>query len=149
MRTAVSAIALLAALGPAPRLTAADKPNVLFVIADDLNTDLGCYGHGLVKSPNIDRLAAKGVRFDRAYVQYTVCNPSRTSFLTGLRPDTTGVFGNVEPFRKHLPDAVTLPELFRKNGYFTAGLGKVFHRGQSPDDAQPDRDDPRSWDHRL
>jgi uncharacterized sulfatase len=99
-----------------------------------------------VKSPNVDRLAAGGVRFDRAYVQYTVCNPSRTSFLTGLRPTTTRVMDNTTHFRTALPDAVTLPELFRKNGYEAVGLGKVFHRGLSPDDAKPDRDDPKSFD---
>jgi iduronate 2-sulfatase len=134
-----SAIEAHAAPGPGP--------NVVFVISDDLACDLACYGHPRVKSPNIDRLAARGVRFDRAYVQYTVCNPSRTSFLTGLRPETTGMVENGVPFRSRLPDAVTLPQFFRARGYFTAGLGKVFHRGLSPDDIQAARDDPRSWDH--
>jgi iduronate 2-sulfatase len=119
--------------------------NVLFVISDDLRNQLGCYGDPVVKSPNLDRLAAKGVRFDRAYCQYPVCNPSRTSVLTGLRPDTTRILGNTTQFRKELPDVVTLPELFRKNGYFTASLGKVFHRGQKVDDVRADMDDPRSW----
>lgn len=122
------------------------QPNVLFIVSDDLNCDLGCYGHKRVKSPNIDRLAATGVRFDRAYVQYTVCNPSRTSFLTGLRPTTTRVMDNSTHFRKNLPDAVTLPELFRQNGYEAIGLGKVFHRGLSPDDTKKEMDDPKSFD---
>jgi len=122
------------------------RPNVLFIIADDLNCDLGCYGHTMVKSPNIDRLAASGVRFDRAYVQYTVCNPSRTSFLTGLRPTTTRIMDNSTHVRKNLPDVVTMPELFRKNGYEVVGLGKVFHRGLSPDDMKKEMDDPKSFD---
>jgi uncharacterized sulfatase len=124
-----------------------DRPNVLFVISDDLNNSLGCYGHREVQSPNVDRLATRGVRFDRAYVQYPVCNPSRTSFLTGLRPERTRVLGNDVMFRTRIPDVVTLPQLFRQNGYFTAGLGKVFHRGLSPDDVQVERDDRPSWDH--
>lgn len=146
MRSLLVFVALAAGV-PAARAAEPPKPpNVLFIVADDLNCDLGCYGHKSVKSPNIDRLAASGVRFDRAYVQYTVCNPSRTSFLTGLRPTTTGVMDNATHFRKTLPDAVTLPELFRKNGYDAIGLGKVFHRGPSPDDTKKEMDDPKSFD---
>jgi uncharacterized sulfatase len=122
------------------------RPNVLFIIADDLNCDLGCYGHKTAQTPNLDRLAASGVRFERGYVQYTVCNPSRTSFLTGLRPTTTKIVDNSVHFRKILPDVVTLPQFFRKNGYQTLGLGKVFHRGLSPDDLRPEWDDPLSFD---
>ncbi len=137
-----------AAHGPSV-VVAADPPNVLFVVSDDLSCDLACYGNSIVRSPNIDRLAAQGVRFDRAYVQYTVCNPSRSSFLTGLRPETTGVLSNNLYFRRNLPDAVTLPQLFRQNGYYTASLGKIFHRGLSPDEQRMEMDDPRSWDHRF
>jgi len=123
----------LPAAEPAPRL------NVLFIVADDLNNDLGCYGSPIVKSPNIDRLAAGGVRFDRAWCQYPVCNASRTSFLSGRRPDTTGIVDNSTPTRTHLKDAVMLPEHFRRNGYTTIKVGKIFHTGDA-------FEDPRSWD---
>jgi uncharacterized sulfatase len=146
MRTVWLACAVLAAAAVAPAADPPKRPNVLFVIADDMNCDLGCYGHKTVQSPNIDALAKSGVRFDRAYVQFTVCNPSRTSFLTGLRPTTTTVTDNTTHFRKPLPDVVTLPQLFRQNGYEAVGLGKVFHRGLSPDDVKREMDDPKSFD---
>jgi uncharacterized sulfatase len=147
LRISLIVLAALAVLSPVrASVEAGEKPNVLFLIADDLNCDLGCYGHATTQSPNIDRLAATGVRFERAYVQYTVCNPSRTSFLTGLRPTTTRVMDNATHFRKNVPDAVTLPELFRKNGYETIGMGKVFHRGLSPDETRPEMDDPKSFE---
>lgn len=119
--------------------------NVLLIVVDDLRPELGCYGSAQAKSPNIDKLAQRGVRFDRAYCQYPVCNPSRVSFLTGLRPDATRVLGNELHFRKVLPDITTLPQLFRQNGYFTASLGKIFHRGLTMEDLRPEMDDPKSW----
>ena len=107
----------------------AEPPNVLFIVIDDLRPELNCYGIEGVQTPNIDRLSEKGVRFNRAYCQYPVCNPSRCSFLTGLRPDELGIVTNKVALRKKWPDIVTLPELYRRNGYFTAGLGKIFHQG--------------------
>lgn len=125
----------------------AEKPNVVFIILDDLRPELGCYGAEDVKSPNIDRLAVKGMLFRRAYVQYPVCNPSRASFLSGLRPDETGIVTNDVPFRKNMPDRISLPELFRRNGYFTAGIGKVFHLGEDAKGEDAKFRDPKSWDH--
>jgi iduronate 2-sulfatase len=105
------------------------KLNVLFVIADDLRPELGCYGVSAVHSPNIDRLAARGLVFDRAYCQMALCNPSRASFLTGRRPDATQVFDNGAHFRAALPEAIALPQHFKQHGYHTQGLGKIYHPG--------------------
>ncbi len=112
--------------------------NVLLIIVDDLTTTLGCYGNREVKSPNIDRLAARGVRFDRAYCQYPLCNPSRVSFLSGRRPEASGVYSLATSARTALPDAVMLPQFFRQRGYFTGGAGKIFHNAKMSDAA--------SWD---
>ena len=112
-------------------LGAAPRPNVLFIIADDLNTDVGCYGLPEVKTPHIDRLAARGVRFERAYCQYPLCNPSRTSFLSGLRPEHTRVLDQKAVLWQQDPTVEFLPGFFHRHGYFVAGAGKVFH-GKHP-----------------
>ena len=102
--------------------------NVLFIVVDDLNTTLGCYDHSVVKTPNIDKLAASGMKFNHAYCNYAVCGPSRGSFLTGLRPESIGILDNRTPLQDVIGDRVTLPALFRQNGFYTMSLGKVFHR---------------------
>jgi len=104
------------------------KPNILFIPIDDLRPDaIGCYGNAIIKTPNIDKLAARGVVFNRAYCQQAVCNPSRASLLTGLRPDSTQVWDLQTDVRKNLPNIVTLPQIFKNNGYYTVGIGKTFH----------------------
>lgn len=122
------------------------QANVLFIVVDDLNTDLGAYGHGLVQTPNIDTLAARGVLFTHAYAQYPQCNQSRASFLTSQYPDQLQVLSLKEHVRDAQPDVVTLPQHFRNNGYFTARVGKIFHQGVPPEIGQDGLDDRISWD---
>ncbi len=106
----------------------AEKPNVLFIAIDDLRPELGCYGSPAVKSPNLDALAKRGLRFDRAYCQEAICSPSRASLLTGTRPDTNGLTHNYIDFSDVDKALTTLPKHFADNGYETVFCGKIFHR---------------------
>jgi len=119
-----------------PTVAAETKYNVLFIAVDDLRPELGCYGNKVIKSPNIDAIAKKGLSFDRAYCQQAVCSPSRTSLMTGRRPDTTKVYDLETHFRDTIPDVVTLAEHFKANGYESHGLNKIFHGSL---------DDRKSW----
>jgi len=124
----------------------AKKMNVLFIASDDLRPELGCYDNPHVKTPNIDALARAGVRFERAYVQYPLCNPSRTSMLTGRFPTTTGVLDNRTWFGAAHPDFVSLPKHFKANGYATLRCGKIFHGGIDDFDAWTEGGQKRSFD---
>lgn len=124
----------------------AGRQNVLFLIADDLNNALGCYGNPHAKTPNIDRLAARGVRFDLAYCAFPLCGPSRNAMLTGLYPNSTGVHGNGTMFRQTIPSHVSLPQAFRRAGYLSARLGKLYHYGVPGSIGTDGLDDPASWE---
>lgn len=131
---AVLPVLIVPARAQSPK--AKPRYNVLFISADDLRPELGAYGVKEIKTPNVDKIAARGTRFDRAYAQFPVCNPSRASLLTGKYPTENGVMNNNDYFRRKDPSIVTLPQHFKNNGYVTLRSGKIFHGGI---------DDPDSW----
>lgn len=131
---------LVSAARPRPsEAQGAKRLNVLMIAVDDLKPTLGCFGDSYAQSPNIDRLASRGTVFARAYCQQAVCSPSRNSLLTGLRPDTIGIYDLATHFRTKVPNAVTLPQRFRLYGYHSEGMGKIFHTGHG------NYDDLESW----
>lgn len=119
--------------------TAQDRPNILLILVDDLKPAIGCYGDPLAKTPNIDRLAARGVRFERAYCNQAVCAPSRNNLLLGTRSTSLGIYSLGQNFRQAAPDAVTMPQFFMRHGYRAESVGKVLHTGHG------NHDDPNSW----
>ena len=124
-------------------------PNVLFIISDDLNATLGCYGDSQIKTPNIDALAKRGVRFENAYCQYPLCGPSRNSMLTGLYPNSTGILRNSQIFRQTIPKQQSLSHAFRMKGYFAARIGKLYHYNVPKSVGTNGHDDPGSWELEL
>jgi arylsulfatase A-like enzyme len=141
-------VALVAILGwnGMTEAASAKKPNVLFIISDDLNTYLGCYGDPRAKTPNIDKLAARGVRFEKAYCTYPLCGPSRNSFLTGLYPNSTGIQANSQIFRQTIPSHISLPQAFRQAGYLAVRIGKLYHYNVPKSIGTDGHDDPGSWE---
>ena len=135
--------ALVAAAQPKPR------SNVLFIASDDLNHCFSSYGHPVVRTPHLDSIARRGVRFDRAYCQFPLCSPSRTSLMTGLSPDATGVYDLKKHFRETVPEVVTLAQAFQKNDYFVARVGKIYHYGNPGQIGTNGLDDAPSWNQRV
>jgi iduronate 2-sulfatase len=148
MRTRPLLILLAFVLAFAAHASAAgsSKPNVLFLISDDLANVLAVSGDPRAKTPNLDRLAARGVRFDRAYCTYPLCGPSRNSMLTGLYPNSSGVLGNGTMFRQTIPTHVSLPQAFRHEGYLAVRIGKLYHYGVPGSVGTDGHDDPASWE---
>jgi iduronate 2-sulfatase len=129
--------------------TTSAQPNVLFIVSDDLNTYLGCYGDPRAKTPHLDALAARGVKFDRAYCTFPLCGPSRNSFLTGLYPNSSGILSNAQIFRQTIPSHASLPQTFRRHGYFAARIGKLYHYNVPKSVGTNGHDDPGSWELEL
>ena len=147
-------VLLLAAGSPALAAAGPERPNILLVVSDDLTACLGCYGNSVCRTPNLDRLASEGVRFDQAYCQYPVCGPSRASFMSGLYPNRTKLLRNAKTigsYRVLNPELANHPSiggLLRRNGYFSARVSKIFHMGVPGgiEAGEPGGDDPDSWD---
>ena len=131
------------------QLNANSKPNVLFIIADDLNTMLGCYGDKVSQTPVLDKLAKQGVHFEKCYTQFPTCGPSRLSMLSGLYPYQNGVISNYKKFDYQNASFKTLPALFKENGYTTARVGKAFHMGIPRGIGKAGPDDTAAWDHAI
>lgn len=127
----------------------AKRPNVLFLISDDLNNLLGCYGDKLAKTPHLDRLAARGVLFQKAYCTFPLCGPSRNALLTGLYPNSTGILGNAQIFRQTIPNQQSMPQVFRNQGYFAGRIGKLYHYNVPKSIGTNGHDDPGSWELEL
>jgi arylsulfatase A-like enzyme len=134
-------LSLLACAAGMTSARAADpaRPNILFIASDDMRPELGCYGAAHIHSPHLDRLAARGTTFLRAYCQQAVCSPSRSSLMTGLRPDRIRIWDLATHFRDNIPDVVTLSQYFKNHGYHAERLGKIYHTGHG------NRDDVHSW----
>lgn len=143
------ALALFATAPAALPAAAPAARNVLFLIADDLNTMIGAYGDPLARTPNLDKLAARGVRFDRAYCTYPLCGPSRNSMLTGLYPNSTGIHQNSQIFRQTIPQQPSLSQVFRQQGWFAGRIGKLYHYNVPNSVGTDGHDDPASWELEL
>ncbi|WP_435005621.1 sulfatase [Tundrisphaera lichenicola] len=148
-RRLIILMALFSLIGNAATAADPKRPNVLFLISDDLNNLLGCYGDPMARTPNLDRLALRGVRFDRAYCSFPLCGPSRNSFLTGLYPNSTGIQANEQIFRQTIPSQVSMPQAFRQAGYFAARIGKLYHYNVPRSIGTNGHDDPGSWEMEL
>jgi arylsulfatase A-like enzyme len=139
-------LAVLSLLAETASGADAKRPNVLFLISDDLNNLLGCYGDPLAKTPNIDKLAKRGVLFEKAYCTFPLCGPSRNSFLTGLYPNSTGILRNAQVFRQTIPEQLSMPQAFRQQGYLAARIGKLYHYNVPNSIGTNGHDDPGSWE---
>jgi len=148
-RLILAALILAGLTNPHTHAIDAKKPNVLFIIADDLNVFLGCYGDSLARTPNLDQLAKRGVRFENAYCTFPLCGPSRNSMLTGLYPNSNGILANAQIFRQTVPDRISLPQAFRRQGYFAARVGKLYHYNVPTSIGTEGHDDPASWELQL
>ncbi len=145
-----NALAICTALMPLGIIQAAEKkPNVVFIITDDLNDNIGCYGHPLVKTPNIDRLAKEGLLFQSAIANYPLCGPSRNCIMSGLYPDQTGLAPLRAMLRDYCPEVVTLSQHFMNNGYTAARVGKIFHADNPSSIGTDGHDDVLSWNERI